>query len=372
MRSLSIAVVLANHALLGFFFGPGLVRPEGAILGVSASTVISIEWLFVLSGFLIGAMMIRSFEKEGRTWWESARDFWLRRWFRTIPNYYLFLLVNALLVWLGIAQGHISLSYFVFSQNLVGEERVPHFFGEAWSLALDEWFYFILPLLIGLLGLWGCKQKKTAFFLASAALIAAPTLARWMHDVPADFLQWDGQIRRVTIYHLDATGWGVLAAAVNKWCPHWWRRDTVAKAAAGVALMLCGIAAVQGLAFPQALGEYERRYCSVFATTLMNIGTFLSMPWITQRVARGRWVQWLTGKLSDYSYSIYLAHFPGIYLFTHALDIHAGRTPAFMATVVIAWLTVTVGASALIFHSFEKPVADLRERFTKRVNAAPF
>ena len=66
LRSLSISIVLFNHALIGFFFGPGRVQFQGAIAQLSASTVLSIEWLFVLSGYLIGAMMIRSFESGRR------------------------------------------------------------------------------------------------------------------------------------------------------------------------------------------------------------------------------------------------------------------------------------------------------------------
>ena len=93
LRSLAIVVVLINHALIGFFYTTSVVAMEGFLVSFTVSAVIAIEWLFVLSGFLIGAMMIRSFDKN-QGWFKSAKDFWLRRWFRTIPNYYLFFLVN--------------------------------------------------------------------------------------------------------------------------------------------------------------------------------------------------------------------------------------------------------------------------------------
>jgi peptidoglycan/LPS O-acetylase OafA/YrhL len=93
LRALAISIVLFNHALIGFYFEPSILKFEGLIAAISASTVLSIEWLFILSGFLIGNMMIRSFEKN-QNWFSAARDFWLRRWFRTIPNYYLFLAIN--------------------------------------------------------------------------------------------------------------------------------------------------------------------------------------------------------------------------------------------------------------------------------------
>ena len=148
LRGASIVIVLLNHALIGFFFSTGRLRFEGVLGAVSAFSVIAIEWLFVLSGYLIGAMMIRSFD-SGVSFWGSAKDFWLRRWFRTLPNYYLFVLINIFVVSLGWHNGVFDYSFLYFSQNLYKEEISPHFFGESWSLALDEWFYFLMPILLG-------------------------------------------------------------------------------------------------------------------------------------------------------------------------------------------------------------------------------
>lgn len=81
---------------------------------------------------------------------KSAKDFWLRRWFRTIPNYYLFFLVNFLLAIYGVTTDGYIFSPLWFSQNLAWEEENRKFFGEAWSLALDEWFYLAMPIIVGI------------------------------------------------------------------------------------------------------------------------------------------------------------------------------------------------------------------------------
>jgi peptidoglycan/LPS O-acetylase OafA/YrhL len=316
-------------------------------------------------------MMIRSFDKSDRGWWHCARDFWLRRWFRTIPNYYLFIGINVCLVIAGIAPGKISPSYFIFSQNLAWEENPPHFFGESWSLALDEWFYLILPIGLGVISLLSVP-KKHGFVLASGLLIILPTLGRALHPQPSDFYEWDAQIRRITIYHLDATGWGVLAAVASKWYPDWWRARLNQKAFLGCAVMASGLSAVIALTHPELRTAFELRICAVFSISLMNIGTFLLLPWITQKIEGLKFFRLLTSRLSDYSYSIYLAHFPLIYLFLYCVDVNPSRSAYFMGSLVVAWIGATAAVSALIFHSFEKPVANLRERFTKRVNASPF
>jgi len=38
----------------------------------------------------------------------------------------------------------------------------------------------------------------------------------------------------------------------------------------------------------------------------------------------------------------------------------------------IVWLALVLVVSATVFHSFEKPISDLRERFTRRIQAGPF
>lgn len=243
LRSVAIGVVLMNHGYLGFFVSTGLSKWEGWRAALSACAVFSIEWLFVLSGYLIGSMMIRSFETRGG-WWASARDFWLRRWFRTIPNYYLFLLINALIAWWGIEEGRFAWSFAVFSQNLAWAQTKPYFFAEAWSLALDEWFYFLMPLLLGGVALLRRLERRQLFWAVALLLITVPTVLRSVVTPSAHFFAWDDDIRRVTLMHLDATGWGVAAAILNRWHPGWWARRQGLKALLGLALTLGAVAAM--------------------------------------------------------------------------------------------------------------------------------
>lgn len=371
LRTLSIGIVLANHCLIGFYFETGKLLPTGFIAQLSASAIISIEWLFVLSGYLIGTMMIRSFEKPG-TWFERTREFWLRRWFRTVPNYYLFLLVNVALVHAGIATGTFEWTYLVFSQNLFFPEAQPHFFGESWSLATDEWFYFLMPLLLGVALLIRRLGVAAAFMLTAAALIAVPALARAFHPVPADFLQWDAQIRRITAFHLDATGWGVLAAAINRWQKDWWRRNTGLKAVTGAAATLLGLAMIWMLVAHGWAPTWPFAAMNALSLTLMGAGALLLLPWVTAIIVEHGLIDRVVGKVSLYSYSIYLCHFPLIFIIKHVWSVNSEATALTTALAVAMWLLAVYFVSALVFHSFEKPVSDLRERYTRRFSTLPF
>lgn len=370
LRAVAILIVLFNHGLLGFYIDTGKVRFEGLTASISAATVLSIEWLFVLSGFLIGAMMIRSFEKTDG-WFKSARDFWLRRWFRTLPNYFLFVLVNLVLVSWGLSKGSFEYSYLFFSQNLYSPEKTPHFFGESWSLALDEWFYFLMPILIGILGLL-MKSRQHKFITAALLLITLPVLARVWHPVTSDFFQWDAAIRRITFYHLDATGWGVLAACVNRWYPQWWQGHRYFKALIGVISTLIGVLFVVAMVHPGSLGSQGYFVSHAFSISLMAGGAFLLMPWLTRLQFEPNRMSWAVDKISLYSYSIYLVHFPLIFIFRWAFAPDVQTTDLTLMVITGAWFCAVFLFSALIFHGFEKPTSDLRERFTQKVDASPF
>src|SRR5690349_1477199 len=78
LRALAILFVVASH---GTSLMPKLLHQvmDHIILdGVSI--------FFVLSGFLIGGILLRTFERHGVTV-RVAIDFWIRRWFRTLPTY---------------------------------------------------------------------------------------------------------------------------------------------------------------------------------------------------------------------------------------------------------------------------------------------
>lgn len=376
LRAVAILIVLANHAVLGFFNTTGHIRWGQPWTAASLSSVISIEWLFVLSGFLIGAMSIRSFERES-TFWARAKSFWLRRWFRTVPTYMLFLVVNILLVAWRLAPGQYTVAHFFFAQNLWQAESIPFFFAEAWSLAVDEWFYLALPLLVGLFML-GRRQPKTAFFLATAALILIPMIARMVAAPPHAtvdgdrLLNWDMRFRRITLYHLDATGWGVLAAAANRWLPEAWSASRGPKALAGLGLMVLGVLSVQDLYWGGALWDTLPRLANGLTLTLMSVGTVLALPWIANLAPVGGWIGRAVDALSLYSYTIYLAHMPILDVLVLSLDDAQQASAPHLVALMVAWLALVLTVSALVYHKFEKPVADLRDRYTTRVDASPF
>jgi peptidoglycan/LPS O-acetylase OafA/YrhL len=101
---------------------------------------------FVLSGYLIGNILLRNITEQGPSFY-SLKAFWRDRWLRTLPAYYSVLIVVVIisLIYTNKTWHHCVLS-FLFSQNLTGSNFT--IFNESWSLAVEEWFYLVIPILL--------------------------------------------------------------------------------------------------------------------------------------------------------------------------------------------------------------------------------
>lgn len=135
LRAGSIAIVFLAHA--GFSFVPGG-------FGVS--------FFFVISGFLITTLLCAELDRYGEI---SLREFYIRRAFRILPIFYVVLFIALLAAAVGILRSGVDLDatlsqllhYFNFYAIFhTGYDIVPGT-GVYWSLAIEEHFYVVFPLL---------------------------------------------------------------------------------------------------------------------------------------------------------------------------------------------------------------------------------
>jgi peptidoglycan/LPS O-acetylase OafA/YrhL len=163
LRGVAILIVILGHLLvLNFGFGIKRLGPMAAV---------GVDLFFVLSGFLITGILLRTKGQKG-----YFRNFYARRGLRVWPLYYLLLAFMFL-----IAAPHIPalsfdrggprwLIYALYLQNIWYKQFASMSsptLAVTWSLAVEEQFYLVWPLLVHLL-----RPKKLIVVLTVIILIA--------------------------------------------------------------------------------------------------------------------------------------------------------------------------------------------------------
>ena len=377
MRALAILIVVDAHstvALKEYYDGAFWhhLLPDG------------VELFFVLSGFLIGGILIRTYEKNGRFDGGLLLNFWTRRWFRTLPNYYLVLTgLIALAVGRAWRSGlHHSLpakdeliKYYLFLQNFA--RYVPDFFPETWSLAIEEWSYITLPLILWVLHtLMPARWPRQRIVLIAILLIIVGTnIGRFVAAVLTPISAGELGFRGIVVTRLDAISYGVLAAYVKHYFPSFWTNDRTRSRLAVIGLILIVLTSftasiiilkyyVQADIYP-AYVFYKR----TFYFPIIGLSMALVVPYMDGwRTATGLWARFGIARLITHvsliSYSMYLLNLTPIML--TLLERFPTTSAAVGWTKVGVFWGLTLVVSTLLFAYFEKPVTELRERLSKK------
>jgi peptidoglycan/LPS O-acetylase OafA/YrhL len=350
IRALAIVLVLASHTLPG--------GTEYPILGVARYYLgfLGVEIFFVLSGFLIGGILLDELYSDRLAEISGILSFWKRRWFRTLPNYYLFLLIAIFLDRLSLGKFPDAGRYFWFGQALY--YPTPTFFTLAWSLSIEEWFYLLFPLALFVFAKL-LKSPPAAVLSVIVIFIVTPVILRFFLPATAN---WTMGVKAVTLPRLDAIAYGVVLAFTKRVHPGIWRVLTK--------FSPVGMIAVLGLFGHFCHFGYvtsDSIFYRVFYFCIVSSCLALAFPRILDLTEpAGRW-KVIFKKLSLWSYSIYLSQTPVIGIVDLALKhLGVGYFQAHIDRCILTWL-LCIPLSALVYRVFEKPLMDLRDRPMKSI-----
>ena len=338
-----------------------------------------VELFFVLSGFLVGGILIRIYEQEGRMNGPLILNFWTRRWFRTLPTYYLILVMlivlNLLRAWNSglphtLPPKFSLASYFVFLQNFA--RYTPDFFPETWSLSIEEWSYISIPLL---LLAWhsfrpASWSRQNVVLAVILTLILGTNLLRLSLALQHPISDGELGFRGIVITRLDAIAYGVLAAHTKQYHLTFWNSPLARQNAFWVGLAMTILAAftasvlvlatyVDAGIFPGYVAYKRTLYFSVIGLSMMLLIPRMD-AW---RTATGLIPRAIT-HISLISYSLYLLNLSPIMV----LLIEQIPTTSLVvgyAKVGLFWV-VSIGLSTLLFKHYELPMTTLRDRLSKR------
>jgi peptidoglycan/LPS O-acetylase OafA/YrhL len=354
LRSFAILLVVYGH---GVYVLPKSYKfyyllPFPYIDGVSV--------FFVLSGFLIGGILIKILQKNEFTF-KVLFDFWLRRWFRTIPNYFFVLTILVVFQFLVLKDnGGFNFTYYFFSQNLTNGS--PTFFPESWSLSVEEWFYLSFPLFTFIFNIV-LKNKKKALLISLLLFIIIPLLLRTISYLNNEnHTEWASAIQKVVIYRLDSLMYGVLGAYLftyhhELWCKH------------KNLLFICAIMIALGLSVYVRIRTKDYLFLSVYQYNIESIITFLSLPYFSLlKFTRFKYLKFVFTFIAIISYSMYLLNLTfiqGVIMPKLLPVLHLSQQGGFLSVSIIYFLywVLVISTSYYLYKYFEFPLTKLRDKF---------
>ncbi|HEX2736989.1 MAG TPA: acyltransferase family protein, partial [Acidimicrobiia bacterium] len=339
LRAISVLAVVAFHA--------GITRVTGGFLGV--------EVFFVISGYLITSLLLSERRKTGHV---SLRRFWLRRARRLLPALLAMVAVVVAYAVLFLPDSvsglkRDALGALTYTSNWVQIFGHLSYFESAgrspllqhlWSLAIEEQFYVVWPLLL-LLGLFFVGRTRTAWIVAGA------TVASWIW---AMVLYAPTNSR--SYYGTDTRAAGLLIGALLAfvWTPGRLRRPTARSAR----YVLDGLGLVAMLVllwtFHRATG-IDPGDAWVFrgGLVLVDVMTAIVIAAIVHPAADVNFVlgtqplRWIGQR----SYGLYLWHWPIFQVTRPGLDIPLSWFP-----VLVIRLVLSFAAAELSYRFVESPI----------------
>ena len=354
LRAAAILIVMLYHLRIQGLL-PSALEPLARV------GWIGVDLFFVLSGFLIGSQLLRSFAHTGTL---SLKDFYARRAYRILPAFLAVLLLYAAVPLWREAPGPSALwQYLTFTWNLT-LLGYPHdrAFSHIWSLCVEEHFYLLLPLLL-IVFLRKPSLAKTIAVLLFLVL-GGIALRAWMfHHIilPADDEQRGLLMMRFLYYptysRLDGLIAGVTLALVRTFRPAWWQRLSQH----GNLLALTGLALIAGAlrlcAFDYPSPDLPASLLVAYPTLALGFGLLVA----SAASPRGRLTRKLPGAatLATLAFSLYLTH-KSVAHATHLLLPSLTAEPDWRSAAI--YLVACLAVASLLYIAVERPFLQLRAR----------
>jgi peptidoglycan/LPS O-acetylase OafA/YrhL len=355
LRSIAILFVLVEHSCN---YLPSWISKK-----VNYFLLDGVSIFFVLSGFLIGGILIKTIQQQGNLLL-ALRTFWIRRWWRTIPPY-LIVLSSIFLLHIQFDpkfDWQIVGGYFIFSQNIFTIH--PKFFGEAWSLSIEEWFYLLIPMMF-VLGIAISKKSKHSMLWVCIIVIIVELIFRYYKfntTIVTSNYDWDVLFRKQVSTRLDSLVFGVIGAYISHYYHHKWVKFKNQLLVIGMLLLVI----VKYISIKYVADN--SLYNCVFSFSVTSIAILCTLPYLSQmQKSTGRMYRIIT-RISLISYAMYLLNLTIIQQWMinpicwKKININAD---------VLMWLKLsiywglTILLSILFYKYIEQPIIAYRNRSRK-------
>lgn len=313
-----------------------------------------VAFFFVLSGFLIGGILIRQMAKEPFTF-SKAKNFVIRRWFRTLPNYFIVLIFLVVFSYFFDEKKFkgVELSYLFFFQNM--NQGTRGFFGESWSLAVEEYFYLFLAIAVFLFSI--AFRKKLAFTFKSVIIITILMVLVLRIYLYANSSVIAKDIPFFTFCRFDAIMTGVLGAWI------YFSRNKISKMNS-IFLFVLGFGFLILLKLTAFMSDY---LAIVYYPFFRSIAVLIMFPFFLSWNYKNTWMERFlvfTGKIS---YSLYLINLSVVIYIVIRFIINGNWnstnfiSPLWPILIPLYWILSFLLAN-FMYHKIEVPFLHLRDK----------
>lgn len=367
LRGIAILLVLLRHAIFGLDAAmPAAATASGQLawfLAAGQLTWSGVDLFFVLSGFLIGGILLDARESP-----RYFQTFYFRRVYRILPLYFVTLAIFLFqhLPWMSnlVRAGRFQpleipwWAYATFTQNFwmagVGTLGLSSA-SVTWSLAIEEQFYLTVPWVI----------RKVRLRHLAAVLIAVIVAAPIVRVVLRLML---GGHRGIACYVLtparaDGLSLGVLCALLLRRERVWdWAVGNLRWLRIVALVLLCGVVFMtwrQYDAFSDAMTGWGYSWLAFFYAAFLLLAVVDTWE-VLEKILRNRALM----GLGTLAYCVYLIHVSVMQSVRHPLMAHFAGSPR------LAWVLggilgagVSVVLASLSWKYFEKPLLRRGHRY---------
>jgi len=286
-RAVAIIGVLICHGCEPLFH-PGGAYSNPLLYRSTRYGSFGVDIFFGISGFIICSRLLQENRQTGSI---SLPSFYIRRAFRILPPYLMYLTVVGLLSISGVLVLHRAewISCLLFLRNYLPERQSSWYLAHFWSLAVEEHFYLIWP---GILICFGARRARWV------AVSLAMAVAGWR--TLDGHVQWISRTFEVGFYsrtdiRLDALLWACWMALLIERAD--WRKTIASWTSAKKWAVLVG-----ALACAVSCGLPLAMLWQAMLVPLVLVGTVLQPIKAVSRVLESGAIRWI-GRIS---YSLYI------------------------------------------------------------------
>lgn len=287
-------------------------------------SIVCVEVFFILSGYVLANQLIKVHEDK-----KKFITFILRRLYRTLPLYFCALILASLIY--GKLFSKEFFYYLTFTQNIILNEDFNDYYTIAWSLSVEEFFYFFFPIFLILF-------YNFSFLKIILSFVLLITISRFFFIFLTSYDIYE--IRTFTLLRLDAIGIGVLIYYFQNKIVYY---KNLLQYFSIILLLLIT------LNYQILLND---KLLFIFIIQFFSILIFLLFLFI--RISKiNRLFNSFFLLISNQTYSIYLLHI---------LLLAVGSNLTFLKNIYFYLITLFI-ASYLIYNFFEKPILLKRPKY---------